>query len=171
MAVIGALIKGLIHTADAVASQPEAVEAQEKVLRELLKKAKDTAFGKYYDFETLLKSKNIREDYARKVPFFDYNKLNEEWWSKLHEGQEDVTWPGKPPYFALSSGTTGKSSKRIPVTDEMVEAIRQTGIKQVSSLANFDLPSDFFEKEIMMLGSSTDLAKKEDHEEGRDQRD
>ncbi|MGB7784784.1 MAG: GH3 auxin-responsive promoter family protein [Salinimicrobium sp.] len=166
MAVIGALIKGLIHTADAVTSDPDAVSAQEKVLRELLEKAKNTSFGKHYDFETLLKSKNIREDYARKVPFFDYNKMDVEWWSKLHEGQEDVSWPGKPPYFALSSGTTGKSSKRIPVTDEMVEAIRQTGIKQVSTLANFDLPSDFFEKEIMMLGSSTDLAKKQDHQEG-----
>lgn len=84
----------------------------------------------------------------------------------MHEGEEDVTWPGKPPYFALSSGTTGKTSKRIPVTEDMVEAIRQTGIKQVGALANFDLPADFFEKEIMMLGSSTDLDKKEDHEEG-----
>ena len=166
MAVIGALIKGLIHTADAVTSKPDAVKAQEKVLRELLKKAKDTAFGKHYGFEALLESTNLREEFAQKVPFFDYNKINKEWWSKLHEGQEDVTWPGKPPYFALSSGTTGKSSKRIPVTDDMVEAIRQTGIKQVSTLANFDLPSDFFEKEIMMLGSSTDLDIKEDHEEG-----
>ncbi len=47
------------------------------------------------------------------------------------KGQENVTWPGKPPYFALSSGTTGKSSKRIPVTEDMVEAIQanrdQTG--------------------------------------------
>lgn len=166
MAVIGALIKGLIHTADAVTSEPDAVEAQEKVLRKLLEKAKDTDFGKYYDFEGLLKSENIREEYSRKVPFFDYNKMDEAWWSKLHEGRENVTWPGKPPYFALSSGTTGKSSKRIPVTEDMVEAIRQTGIKQVSTLANFELPSDFFEKEIMMLGSSTDLDKKEDHEEG-----
>ena len=166
MAVIGALIKGLIHTANAVISEPDLVEAQEKVLRGLLEKAKDTAFGKHYEFEKILKKDDILKAYAEKVPYFDYNKINEEWWSKMHEGEEDVTWPGKPPYFARSSGTTGKTSKRIPVTDDMVEAIRQTGIKQVSTLSNYDLPSEFFEKEIMMLGSSTDLDKKENHEEG-----
>lgn len=64
----------------------------------------------------------------------------------MHEGEEDVTWPGRPPYFALSSGTTGKTSKKIPVTDDMVEAIRKTGIKQVRTLSNFDLPSDFLRK-------------------------
>ncbi len=166
MAVIGSIIKGLIQATGAVVSDPDPCEAQEKVLRSLLEKAKDTAFGKYYAFEQLLKSDNLQKEFAEKVPFFDYNKINEEWWSRMHEGAEDVTWPGTPPYFALSSGTTGKSSKRIPVTDDMIEAIRQTGIKQVASLSNFDLPSDFFEKEIMMLGSSTDLAKRGDHEEG-----
>ena len=166
MAVFGSIIKGLIHARDAVVSNPNPFAAQEKVLRGLLEKAKDTAFGKHYEFEKLLESEDLQKEFAQKVPFFDYNKINQEWWSKLHEGEEDVTWPGKPPYFALSSGTTGKSSKRIPVTEEMVEAIRQTGIKQVGTLANFDLPADFFEKEIMMLGSSTDLAQKGDHEEG-----
>lgn len=166
MAVIGSIIKGLIHARDAVVSEPDPLQAQEEVLKNLLKKAKDTAFGKHYNFEQLLESQNIRKDFAEQVPFHDYNKINEKWWSRMHEGEENITWPGRPPYFALSSGTTGKSSKRIPVTEDMVEAIRQTGIKQVGALANFDLPSDFFEKEIMMLGSSTDLAKKADHEEG-----
>lgn len=166
MAVFGSIIKGFIHARDIVVSDPNPFDAQEKVLRGLLEKAKDTAFGKYYEFEKLLESEDVQKEFAQKVPFFDYNKINEEWWSKLHEGKEDVTWPGKPPYFALSSGTTGKSSKRIPVTNEMVEAIRQTGIKQVRMLANFDLPADFFEKEIMMLGSSTGLDQKGDHEEG-----
>jgi hypothetical protein len=166
MAVIGSIIKGLIHAKDAVSTEPDAVEAQEKVLRELLDKAKDTAFGKFYGFSEILKAEDVREEFASKVPFFDYNEINGEWWSRMHEGDKNVTWPGKPPYFALSSGTTGKSSKRIPVTEDMVEAIRQTGIKQVASLANYDLPSDFFTKEIMMLGSSTDLEKVEDHEEG-----
>ncbi|MFD2516770.1 GH3 family domain-containing protein [Salinimicrobium flavum] len=166
MAVIGSIIKGLIHARDAVVSDPDPLEAQEKVLRGLLEKARDTAFGKHYEFNKILQAENIRKEFARKIPFFDYNKLNDEWWSRMHEGEENVTWPGKPPYFALSSGTTGKSSKRIPVTDDMVEAIRQTGIKQVGTLANFDLPSDFFTKEIMMLGSSTNLAEKGDHQEG-----
>ena len=166
MAVIGSIIKGLIQAKDALTSQPNPYEAQTEVLIGLLEKAKDTAFGKHYRFSEILKADDLKAEFARQIPIFDYNKINEEWWQKMHEGKKDVTWPGKPPYFALSSGTTGKSSKRIPVTDDMVEAIRQTGIKQVGSLANYDLPSDFFQKEIMMLGSSTDLDQVEEHEEG-----
>ncbi|TDN81583.1 GH3 auxin-responsive promoter [Salegentibacter sp. 24] len=166
MPIVGSLIKSLIDLRDTIVSEPEAVQAQKEVLIKLLKKAKDTQFGRHYDFESILKSDNIQKTFAEKLPYFDYNKLNEQWWHKLHDGEKDVTWPGRPPYFAVSSGTTGKSSKRIPVTDEMLESIRKAGIKQVSALSNFDLPPDFFEKEIMMLGSSTDLEKEGDHQEG-----
>lgn len=92
--------------------------------------------------------------------------MEEKWWVKTQEGLEDITWPGVPTYFARSSGTTGKTSKKIPVTDEMVEAIRNAGIKQVGALANFDVQSDFFEKEIMMLGSSTNLEEQDQFLEG-----
>src|SRR5690606_28533053 len=166
MAFVGSIIKGLIDLRDKIVTEPEAEEAQLEVLKKLLDKAKDTAFGKEYDFKSILEADDIPKAFAEKVPYFDYNKINEQWWSRMHNGEENITWPGKPPYFALSSGTTGKTSKRIPVTEDMVEAIRQTGIKQVGALANFDLPSDFFEKEIMMLGSSTDLKAEGDHMEG-----
>lgn len=166
MAVVGTIIKGLIDLRDKIVSEPDADKAQLKVLKGLLEKAKDTAFGKHYKFDEILEAEDIRAAYADTIPNFDYNKINEEWWYKMHEGETDVVWPGSPPYFALSSGTTGKTSKRIPVSEEMVEAIRKAGIKQVGALTNFDLPSDFYEKEIMMLGSSTDLQKQGDHEEG-----
>lgn len=166
MSLKGSIIKSLIELRETIVPEASAEKAQEEVLKRLLKKAKDTEFGKHYNFKEILESKDPGKSFAEKVPYFDYNKLNKEWWHRLHEGEENITWPGRPPYFALSSGTTGKSSKRIPVTDEMVEAIRKAGIKQVSALSNFDLPPDFFEKEIMMLGSSTDLQKEGDHKEG-----
>ncbi len=166
MAVIGAIIKGIIDLRNTLVSEPDAMESQLEVLKGLLSKARDTAFGKHYGFEEILGSEDIKKAFAKKVPYFDYNKLNKEWWSKLHQGEENVTWPGKPPYFALSSGTTGTSSKRIPVTQEMLEAIRKTGIKQVAALSNFAMPSDFFEKEILMLGSSTALQEEGAHKEG-----
>ncbi|APU69323.1 GH3 family domain-containing protein [Christiangramia flava] len=166
MAIFGSLIKSLIEIKENFTSEEDAVKQQEEVLRELLKKAQDTAFGKHYHFEEILEAENMQKAFAEKVPYFDYNKIASQWWDRYHEGEEDVTWPGKPPYFALSSGTTGKTSKRIPVTQDMLDAIRSAGIKQVSALSNFDLPADFFEKEIMMLGSSTDLHKEGDHEEG-----
>lgn len=166
MALIGSIIKSLIDLRETIVPQTNADKAQEEVLKRLLKKAKDTEFGKHYGFKEILESEEPEKSFAEKIPYFDYKKLHEEWWYRVHDGEENITWPGRPPYFALSSGTTGKSSKRIPVTNEMVEAIRKAGIKQVSALSNFDLPPDFFEKEIMMLGSSTDLQKEGDHKEG-----
>ena len=166
MAIFGSIIKSLIDIKDTFTPEGEAGEEQLEVLKDLLNKAKDTAFGKEYKFEEILEAEDIEAKYAETVPYFDYNKIDKEWWHRYHEGEENVTWPGTPPYFALSSGTTGKTSKRIPVTDEMIDSIRNAGIKQVSALSNFDLPADFFEKGIMMLGSSTDLQKEGDHEEG-----
>lgn len=166
MEIIGNIIKGAINIKEALTPEVNPVEAQQKVLQNLLSTAKDTMFGKAYDFEAISKADNPEVAFANSVPYFDYNQINDKWWSKLHEGLEDVTWPGKPSYFALSSGTTGKTSKRIPVTDDMLSAIKQAGIDQVTALSNFDLPAEFFSKEAMMLGSSTDLKEKDDHLEG-----
>jgi len=166
MAIIGNIIKGVIAIKDTLTPDSSPIESQKKVLEHLLQTAKHTQFGKHYNFESIINSRNRGEVFSKELPYFDYNKLNDEWWSKLHDGKVNITWPGKPEYFALSSGTTGKTSKRIPVTNDMIEAIRQAGIKQVFALNNFDLPADFFEKDIMMLGSSTDLEEQDDHLEG-----
>lgn len=166
MAILGSLIKTAIDLRGAIVSEKSPVESQKEVLKYLLEKAKNTAFGKYYGFSKILESDDIQKSYSEMVPYFDYHEMETEWWNKTQEGIEDISWPGKPTYFARSSGTTGKSSKKIPVTDEMVEAIRTAGIKQVGALANFDVPSDFYEKEIMMLGSSTNLEEQDQFLEG-----
>ncbi|MFI2743300.1 GH3 auxin-responsive promoter family protein [Zhouia sp. PK063] len=166
MAVLGSIIKGLIDLKEAVTPEGKPMEQQQKVLKHLLEKAKQTAFGEHYCFSEILDADNISQAFAQNIPYFDYNSINEKWWYKWHEGEKNVTWPGIPSYYALSSGTTGKKSKRIPVSNEMIEAIKNAGITQISALANFDLPADFFEKEIMMLGSSTDLHQKDGHLEG-----
>lgn len=166
MPIKGTIIKSLIDFRDTLVPNPNHLEAQEKVLKHLLEKARETAFGKYYGFEQILQSENMQKTFAENIPYFDYDKMTEEWWNKTQEGAENIAWPGRPGYFALSSGTTGKTSKHIPVTNEMIGAIREAGIKQVGALSNFDLPSEFFEKEIMMLGSSTNLHKNKDYLEG-----
>lgn len=166
MAILGGIIKSFIELHDAVTGDPDPLGEQEAVLKNLLERAEHTAFGKYYGFNGLLEQSNISTAFAKKVPYYDYNKLADDWWSRLHEGEVDITWPGSPDYFALSSGTTGKTSKRIPVTSDMVSAIRSAGIEQVYALSNFDLPTDFFEKGILMLGSSTDLEERKGKLEG-----
>ncbi|GAA4238784.1 GH3 auxin-responsive promoter family protein [Postechiella marina] len=163
MAILGHIIKGAIQLADNITSKPNHIEAQQNVLKDLLNTASKTQFGKYYKFDELLQSKTLAIDFAQSIPYHDYNDMQNKWWKKNHEGEHNVTWPGSPSYFALSSGTTGKESKRIPVTNDMISAIRGSGIKQVLSLNNFEVSANFFEKEIMMLGSSTDLTERKDH--------
>jgi hypothetical protein len=165
MAVIGELIKKAIDVYGFVTSEPDPAKAQREVLQSLLTKARLTAFGKKHRFTEILDSPDIVAAFQASVPVHDYDKLHTDWWHYLLEGHQNVTWPGGQHYFALSSGTTS-TSKAIPVTDDMIDSIRKAGIQQVMSLKNFDLPADFFEKQIMMLGSSVSLIQKDDHQEG-----
>ena len=167
MPIIGKLIKAAINVgSELFEKEPDPFEKQKQVLSDLLEASKDTAFGKHYGFANLLDSKDVVKSFRDTIPTFDYDRMKESWWHRIINGEKDVSWPGSPDYFALSSGTTGSESKRIPVTKEMIETIRDTGIKQILSLSNHDLPDAFFEKQIMMLGSSTDLNEVEGRYEG-----
>ncbi|HTN19850.1 MAG TPA: GH3 auxin-responsive promoter family protein [Pelobium sp.] len=165
MSVIGELIKKAIDVTGFIKGSGNPVAEQEAVLKHLLETAKLTAFGKKYGFAEILKQPSVSLAFQKNVPIHDYDKMFAEWWHFLLAGHQNVTWPGGQDYFALSSGTTS-NSKYIPVTEDMLESIRKAGIKQILSLKNFELPGDFFEKQILMLGSSTHLIQKDDHEEG-----
>ena len=165
MAVIGELIKKAIEFTGMIIPDSDPIKDQQKVLKELLETAKLTAFGKAYNFKELLGSEDIIAEFQKKVPIHDYDKMNAEWWHYLLEGHQNVTWPGGQDYFALSSGTTS-NSKHIPVTDDMLTSIRKAGTSEIANLKAFDLPGEFFTKQILMLGSSTNLIEKDDHKEG-----
>ncbi len=165
MAVIGEIIKKAVEVADKIFTNPNPAEAQREVLKQLLYKAESTSFGKYYQFSEIRSSGKLRDTFAEEVPYHSYDKMYDQWLKKVLEGGKDITWPGKVKYFAVSSGTTSKK-KHIPVTEDMMKSIRRAGIHQIKGVADFDLPAVFFEKEILMFGSSTDLKKVNDHYEG-----
>ncbi|MDN3690403.1 GH3 family domain-containing protein [Cyclobacterium jeungdonense] len=165
MPVIGELIKKAIELGEKLNTDVSPKEKQEKVLQELLEKAEDTSFGIYHGFNRILNEENRIGEFQGKVPYYDYDKIYQEWWHKIREGHKDITWPGINRFFAVSSGTTS-NSKYIPVTDDMLDAIRKTGIQQIVSLSHYNLPADFFERQIMMLGSSTELKKNNGFLEG-----
>lgn len=165
MPIIGEIIKKAVELSDKIIPNPTPKEAQENTLQSLLKTAQNTAFGRHYKFAEILKTDDIIKSFAETVPFHDYYKLKDEWWHKTISGEENITWPGKVNYFAVSSGTTSKR-KRIPVTDDMLKSIRRAGLQQIKAIADFDLPAEFFEKEILMFGSSTDLKEVNGHMEG-----
>lgn len=139
---------------------------QYQVLHRLLERAKYTAFGQHYGFDEILQSPNWLALYRERVPVHNYNKMYADWWHRSLEGERDVTWPGKVRYFALSSGTSESASKHIPVTRDMLKTIKKVGIKQLYSMANFNVPSKSFEKGILMLGGTTQLFQRGNVYEG-----
>lgn len=89
-----------------------AVAAQETVFRQLLDQGRNTAFGKAHDFDKIKGYEAFRE----RVPIRDYESLRP-WIERIKAGERDVLWPGRPAYFAKTSGTTS-GVKYIPLTRE-----------------------------------------------------
>ena len=94
-----------------VRAQPH--ELQARLLRGLLHRARATEWGRRYGFGERLSA----ADFARRVPVSTYEQLYPEL-EKVLRGRPDVLWPGRPRWFAKSSGTTNARSKFIPVTPE-----------------------------------------------------
>ncbi len=164
MAILGALIKRGLTLGERLERQNVSpIQLQTRTLRRLLRAASYTAFGKHYDFRDILKSAHVIEAFQQRVPIHNYDSMYEQWWHRALEQEENVTWPGKVRYFALSSGTSGAPSKHIPVTDHMIRAIRRGSTRMFFNLNRFNIDPDLFTKDMMMLGGSTNLQNQGDY--------
>jgi hypothetical protein len=90
-------------------------EAQWRELRKLLARAADTRFGRDHGFRDI----RTVSDYQRAVPLRRYEDFWRDYWERDFPVLKDVTWPGRIPFFAVTSGTTSGTSKNIPVTHAM----------------------------------------------------
>ena len=164
MAILGTLLKRGIRLRESLEQDYiSPIELQKMELKKLLQAARETYFGRYYYFKTILngfkdQDENLFYNYFKSnVPIHDYDAINEEWWSKSREGIKGVTWPGKVKYYALSSGTSGAPSKYIPVTKEALKSMQKTGVRQLLALSKLGIDSKYYETDILMVGGSTDL--------------
>ena len=151
--------KNIRNKIDKWASKPEAT--QKKVFQELIDKAKDTKFGKDHDF------KNIKSyaDFSKKVPVRDYEELRF-YVDKMVAGEEDVLWPGKPLYYAKTSGTTS-GAKYIPLTkDSMpshINAARNAILCYIAETGN----AKFVDGKMIFLQGSPEMEEKNGVKLGR----
>ncbi|MCP4550919.1 MAG: GH3 auxin-responsive promoter family protein [Bacteroidetes bacterium] len=160
MPILGSIIKKAYELRNAPFERRSHIDpskAQKKVLLKLLKKAQHTAFGEHHKFHKLLKQDDVVKAFTESVPISDYNLMFRKWWYRSLNGEAYVSWPGRVKYFALTSGTSEASSKQIPVTSEMIRAIRKTSIRQLVSTVRYDFPIDFYQKGMLMIGGSTHL--------------
>ena len=164
MALLGKILKKGIKIRESLEQDfSTPIDLQKAELKKLLITARHTAFGKFYYFDTILNGFKLEDNntfytfFQSNVPIFSYDEIHEKWWKRTLEGEKSICWPGKVKYFALSSGTSGSSSKYIPVTADMVKSIQKTSVRQLLTLSKYDLPTDFFGKGTLMIGGSTAL--------------
>lgn len=89
-----------------------AVACQEKTMHRIVAQAANTAFGRDHHFADI----KTYEDFKKAVPIRDYEDLKP-YIERVKNGEPDVLWPGKPAYFAKTSGTTS-GVKYIPMSRE-----------------------------------------------------
>ena len=135
-------------------------------LRFLLETAKNTKFGLYHSFHKFAAKPDMVSFFQKHVPISSYEDFYENWLKETISGAKDHTWKGKVKYYALSSGTTGSPSKRIPVTLEMIRSFQRTSMRQLSILHELQLSENFYSASILTVGGSTKLVKKGKHIEG-----
>ena len=145
---------------------PNSRQKQKKVLLKLLNEAKDTEFGKNFEFSKILNSTDPINSYQELVPIFQYDYMFKHFWHKTLQGIENVSWPGKIKNFALTSGTTNSSSKKIPVSNQMIKGIKRSCLRQLLTLNDLKLPISFYQKHVLVVGGSTELTQVRDHLEG-----
>ncbi len=160
MKIIGRLIKKTTEIGFKRINRKQlSYQHQLNTLTELLGKAQHTEFGFFYDFKTLLKSKDSVSKFQSHIPIMDYEEFHTRWLQHTIAGKSDCTWPGKIKYFALSSGTTGSPSKRIPVSIEMIRSFQRSSIRQYAILHALDLNEEFFSASGLAVGGSSKLKK------------
>jgi hypothetical protein len=90
----------------------QVVDCQEKTRAQLVTRAAHTAFGRDHRFAEI----RDYEDFKQAVPIRDYEELKP-YIERVKNGEPDVLWPGRPAYFAKTSGTTS-GVKYIPMSRE-----------------------------------------------------
>jgi len=132
-----------------------AVKTQARMLRELRGKAGTTRFGHehgLWDVETVA-------DYQRAVPLRAYEDFWQHWWKPSFPVLEDVTWPGRVPFFAVTSGTTSGTTKYIPLTHATLRQNRRAALDLIAAHLVARPDSRLFGGRSFVLGGSMALQR------------
>ncbi|UZH56630.1 GH3 auxin-responsive promoter family protein [Salinimicrobium tongyeongense] len=144
---------------DSWATRP--VETQKRVFEQLLKKAANTEFGKDHGFKNI----SSYREYAARVPVRDYEELKP-YVEKVVAGEKDILWPGKPIYFAKTSGTTS-GAKYIPLTKESMPTHIDAARNAILCYINDTGKADFVDGKMIFLQGSPELDEKNGIKLGR----
>ncbi|MCU0370714.1 MAG: GH3 auxin-responsive promoter family protein [Bacteroidales bacterium] len=147
------LIKKRIHQIELFVKYPHEVQAE--WFRKLVLTAKDTEWGKKFDYQSI----NTVSQFRERVPVSTYEDLKPHI-DLLREGKQNILWPTEIRWFAKSSGTTEDRSKYIPVSQESLEECHYKGGKDMLSLYCNNFPNTaLFSGRGLAIGGSHKISE------------
>lgn len=138
-----------------------AVRYQQQVFQSLVAGAKSTQFGRDHGFADI----KTYDEFKKQVPIRDYEVLKPYIERVLH-GEENILWPGKPAYFAKTSGTTS-GTKYIPITKESVPNHINSARNALLSYVHETGNGSFLDGGLIFLSGSPELDEKAGIKTGR----
>ncbi len=132
-------------------SRPEI--SQDAVFRTLISRAKNTQFGQDHAFAQITRY----DQFKQLVPIRDYEGLKP-YVEQILKGKEDVLWPGKPAYFAKTSGTTS-GAKYIPITADSVPNHINSARDALLSYVHESGSGRFLDGKLIFLSGSPTMTK------------
>jgi len=137
---------------DAFINQPTGI--QDKTLKHLLNRAKNTFIGLQYNFASI---KN-KDEFRKNVPIFHYEDLRPYLDKIIVDKQQNILWDKPIKWFAMSSGTTQDKSKYIPVTAEsLTQGHYRCGEQMLSIYGRENPNTKFFLGKTLVLGGSQQI--------------
>lgn len=125
-------------------------ELQERVLRYLISKGKNTEYGASHHFDEI----RTYTDFAANIPVNTYEELKGDI-DRMRHGEKNVLWPGTVKWYAKSSGTTNDKSKFIPVSADGLKNVHYQGGTDVVAMYLQNNPnSRLFDGKGLILGGS-----------------
>ena len=136
----------------------DAAAVQRDTLMRLVRTARNTRFGRDHDFGRI----SSVADYQARVRIHEYEWFWNTYWKASYPRLDDITWPGKIPYYALSSGTTSGATKYIPVSWDMVRSNRKAAFTTTALFRHAHPTARLLTGKFFFLGGTTELRKQDD---------
>ncbi len=130
------------------------VKTQKRVFNELIVTAQHTAFGQDHHFSTI----KTYEDFVKNVPIRDYEELRP-YVDRVVKGESNILWPGKPIYFAKTSGTTS-GVKYIPLTSDSMPTHISAARNAILCYIEESGKAAFVDGKMIFLQGSPELVEK-----------
>ncbi|VAW25832.1 putative auxin-regulated protein, partial [hydrothermal vent metagenome] len=126
---------------------------QQAIFDNLMEQGKQTIYGTDHKFNEA----GSYEEFKQAVPVNDYEGIKP-YVDQVIQGKSDVLWPGKPAYFAKTSGTTS-GVKYIPITKDSIPNHINSARDALLNYVNQSGDGKFLDGKLIFLSGSPVLSQ------------